>query len=97
MTAYTDYVDIWTSDALKKQIVFACMKTANYILNTEPENANNHPARVNWAKLVVADPYEMAMRMSVAVIASPDVQAGNPSDAQVQYVVDLMVDVYAGL
>ena len=97
MSDYTNYVDIWTSDALKKQILFACLKTANYILTTEPNNAPNHSARVNWAKTVIFDPYEAAQKISVAVICNGDVQSGNPTDATVQYVVDLMVDTFADL
>ena len=97
MSAYTAYIDVWTTDALKKQILFACMKTANHILTVEPNNAPNHNARVGWAKSVVADPYEAAQKMSVAVICNADVQAGDPDDATVQYIVDVMVDTFAAL
>lgn len=97
MSAYAQYIDIWTSDVLKKQILFACMKTANYILTVEPSNAINHQERANWAKTVIFDPYEAAQKMSVAVICHPDTQAGNPEDAVVQYIVDVMVDTFAGL
>lgn len=97
MSAYTDYIDIWTTDDLRKQILFACMNTANYILTAEPNNAPNHNARVNWAKTVIFDPCEAAQKMSVAVICNGEVQAGNPPDATVQYVVDLMVNTFAEL
>ena len=97
MTVYTAAIDVWTSDTLKKQIVYACIKAANYILVTEPSNAQSHAIRVTWAKSVLSDPYEAAMKMSAGVITNSDIQTGVATDAEVQAGVDAMVTIMAGL
>lgn len=62
----------------------------------------NHTERVAWARTALKQPHTAALEMSAGVILNPTIQAGlldadpaTPSDNDVQYVVNGLVDAFA--
>lgn len=80
---------------LKNRIAAAAAKQAYWIITTEPLDTPNHAERVTWAKSVMLDPETEANRMMWAVIQNPTIQTGSATDNDVEYVVNVLVDVFA--
>lgn len=97
MTVYINAIVLWTSDELKAQVLYACIKAAHYILTTEPSNTPSHAKRVLWAQAVFADPHEMATQISAGIMVDPAILAGNPTDATVQAAVEALINTFANL
>jgi len=89
--AHVGESDFW------KQVAGACMTAAMDIAN-EPPATPNHADRLVWAVAVRDNAKGMAKSMLVDVVRdatiAADVEAA--TDAQVQSVVDGLVDQYAG-
>ncbi len=92
--AATDAVHV-----LRKQAAVACAKAAADILNESPATAN-HAQRVQWARLVIkpAGPTAMAERMVWKILENATIQAAptTATDSDVQFVVNALVDTFAG-
>ena len=89
--AYVGEIDFW------QQVAGACM-TAAIAITLEAPGTPNHADRLTWAGKVRDNPKGMAKSMLVDVVKNAtiaaDVEAA--ADAQVQSVVDGLVNQYAG-
>lgn len=92
MATYIEQYDIWMSTNLKKQLVMACLKAANDIVN-ESAGTTSHTERLAWARLVFKDPFVKASEISAGVIQNATVQSGVYTDNDIQYVVNSLIDV----
>lgn len=100
--AYTDiYAAATDSDhVLRKQVTVACQKAATDILNEAPAT-ENHAQRMQWARKVLrasGGTVAEAERMIWEVLTNASIQA-NPTgatDNDVQFVVNGLVDTFAG-
>jgi len=89
--AYVGENDFW------QQVAGACMTAAIGIANEAP-GTPNHADRLQWAVKVRDNAKAMAKAMLVDVVKDATIAADveNAPDAQVQSVVDALVDQYAG-
>lgn len=94
MATYAETYDRWGSATLRKQVTIAVLYAARTVF-TEPVGTANHANRLKWAQAVMADPGLMAVKLSVGVITTPSMQVASPADADVQTVIDNLVNVFA--
>lgn len=89
--AYIGESDFW------KQVAGACM-TAAITITLEDPGTPNHADRLQWAVNVRDNAKGMAKSMLVDVVKDATIAADvdNATDAQVQSVVDGLVNQYAG-
>lgn len=96
MATYLEIYSLWTSADLKKRVYVAVAKKAQYIL-IEPTGTTNHVNRVQWAKEALSDPGTKADQMLWCIVGDATIQShGEAStDAEIQYVVDVSIDIFA--
>ena len=94
--SYETTFDVWLSEKLKKVLAIAVLEAAQAVIY-ENEATENHAARLAWAKAVFADPMARALEMSSVVALNPDIRDGDYTDADVQYVVNGLVNIFASL
>lgn len=80
---------------LKNRITAAAAKTAYYIISAEAPETENHANRLIWAKTVLDNPESMANRMLWGVLQNGDIQTDPMNETTIQYVVDVLVNVFA--
>lgn len=80
-----------------KQVAGAIMVAARDIQNEDPETVN-HADRLAWAAAAIENPKGMARRMLVDVLENATIAADveNAADNDVQWVVNSLIDTYAG-
>ncbi|NPU89969.1 MAG: hypothetical protein HPY87_08855 [Fervidobacterium sp.] len=94
MPTYEQIYDTWVSTRLKKQIVVALLKTC-YDISNESQDTPNHEKRLRFVEKALNDPHMMALKMSNSVIVNPVVQQGNPTDDDIQFIINSNIDRYA--
>jgi hypothetical protein len=81
------------------QVTTAVMKAALNILTAEAQNVANHIMRVKWAQVAIVNPDQVALSMAAAVLGDGTIQSQIPTctDAQVDYVVNVMIDAFSSI
>jgi hypothetical protein len=102
MATYAEILTIATSsagDALRNRIRVAVVVAAD-VVRAEIDTAPNHAKRMAWARLVLQNPDQEAMRMMWAVLAQnrtfTAAQITGADDATVQTAVNAAIDLLAG-
>lgn len=80
-----------------QQVAGACIKSAHYIENEDP-GTENHANRLIWAASVKSNAKAMAIDMLSDVLSNATIAADveNASDTDVQWMVDSLINTYAG-
>ena len=80
-----------------QQVAGACIKAAHDIENEDP-GTENHADRIIWAASVRENAKAMSILMLADVLNNADIAADveNATDSDVQWVVNSLIDTYAG-
>jgi hypothetical protein len=106
MATLLEIAQIRTDAVLAQRVESAISTAAQYIVETEAANVPNARNRRKWAYDAMAHPASFSSRMQAAVAGNGTCQAAyvstappsqdNIPDSDIQYVVNVMIDVFAG-
>lgn len=99
MATYLQLFNFQNDSNLQDKIVVAVVVAAETI-RTDGSPPSNQAAKLEWARLAMANPKTEALRMLWAVLAvnkdATSEQINNATDAAIQAQVDAAVDLFAG-
>ncbi len=88
------YNEIYSNPDIEKRVVVACLAAADQVIHEDPITAN-HEVRVIWARNVISNPTAAARKLMPVMMVNPIVQAGNPTDNDILWLVQTNIEAYA--
>lgn len=85
---------IYANATFEKQVVVACLSTADQIIREDPAT-EDHEARLNWARVVISNPTFAARKMMPVMMVNPVVQSGTFSDTDILWLVSTNISIYS--
>jgi len=106
MATLLEQYELRNDPTLIKRVEAAIAKTAQYVIGAESSETANHRNRTKWAGQAIQQPQSYSPSFSWAVAGNGTIQAAytsttpvsqdNVSDSDIEYVVNVTVDIFAG-